>query len=238
MDRSDVTADLVDRETRRLLGTVERFTEGDVAAPSLCAGWSRAHVLTHLARNAEGIARASRAATSGTGETMYAGLAERDADIEAGAHRRADELAADVRDTARALAPELARVHPSELHDVRIERTPGGPTFWAANLLFMRLREVVVHHIDLDAGFGFDDLDQPDLTEIADLFLRDAVARLAAAEDPLHLTLRSDAGEEHVVGDGTIRVTGTLGALLRWLLRQDATGVRSDTALPELPPGG
>jgi maleylpyruvate isomerase len=238
MDRSDVTADLVDRETRRLLGTVERLTDGDVSAPSLCEGWCRGHVLSHLARNAEGIARASRAATSATGETMYAGPAERDADIEAGAHRRADELAADVRDTARALAPELARVHPLELHGVRVERTPGGPTFWAANLPFMRLREVVVHHLDLDAGFGFDDLDQPHLTEIAQLFLRDAVARLAAADDPLDLTLRTDTGEEHVVGDGTTRVTGTLGALLRWLLRQDATGVSSDTPLPQLPPVG
>jgi maleylpyruvate isomerase len=238
MDRSDVTADLVERETRRLVETTERLTDSDVSAPSLCEGWSRAHVLTHLARNADGIARGSRAATAGSGETMYAGAAERDADIEAGAHRRADELAADVRDTAAALALELALVHPRELHDVRVERTPGGPTFWAANLPFMRLREVVVHHIDLDAGFGFDDLDQPDLAEVADLFLRDAVARLTAADESLDLTLRTDTGDEHVVGDGTTLVTGTRGALLRWLLRQDPSGVSSDTALPQLPHGG
>jgi maleylpyruvate isomerase len=238
MDRSDVTVDLVDRETRRLLGTVDGLTDAAVSAPSLCEGWSRGHVLSHLARNAEGIARASRAATSATGETMYAGPAERDADIEAGADRSARELAADVRDTAAALTPELARVHPTELQDVRVERTPGGPTFWAASLPFMRLREVVVHHLDLDAGFGFEDLDQPDLAQIADLFLRDAVARLAAADDPLDLTLRTDAGDELVVGDGTTLVTGTRGALLRWLLRQDGSGVTSATALPRLPHGG
>lgn len=238
MDRSDVTAVLVERETQRLVGTAERLTDGEVSAPSLCKGWTRAHVLTHLARNAEGIARASRAATSESGETMYAGLTERDDDIEAGAHRLASELAADVRDTAAALGPELARVHPRQLHGVRVERTPGGPTFWAANLPFMRLREVVVHHIDLDAGFGFEDLDRPDLAEVADLFLRDAVARLAAADDPPDLTLRTDIGDEHVVGDGASVVTGTRGALLRWVLRQDQTGVSSDTPLPHLPDGG
>jgi maleylpyruvate isomerase len=238
MDRSDVTPALVDRETRRLLATVDRLSDTDVSAPSLCDGWSRGHVLTHLARNAEGIARGARAAASGTAETMYAGVVERDADIEAGARRSARELAADVRDTASALAPELARVHPDELQDVRVERTPGGPTFWAANLLFMRLREVIVHHSDLDAGFGFDDLDAPELAEVADLFLRDAVARLAAADYPPDLTLRTDVGDEHVVGDGTTLVTGTQGALLRWLLRQDPTGVSSPTPLPQLPHGG
>jgi maleylpyruvate isomerase len=238
MDRSDVTADLVDRETQRLLATVDRLNDGDVSAPSLCEGWSRGHVLTHLARNAEGIARAARAATSGTGETMYAGVAERDADIEAGARRSAPELAADVRETAAALAPDLARVHPRELRDVRVERTPGGPSFWAADLPFMRLREVTLHHIDLAAGFGFEDLDQPDLAAVADLFLRDAVARLAASDEAPDLTLRTDTGDEQVVGDGTTLVTGTHGTLLRWLLRQDETGVSSTTALPRLPHGG
>ena len=41
--------------TVSLLGTASRLRPGDETAPSLCAGWTRGHVLTHLARNADAI---------------------------------------------------------------------------------------------------------------------------------------------------------------------------------------
>ena len=50
-------------------------------APSLCAGWSRGHVLSHLARNAEALERVCAAATSGTGQTMYESDEVRDAEF-------------------------------------------------------------------------------------------------------------------------------------------------------------
>ncbi len=37
--------------------------------------------------------------------------------------------------------------------DGRFERTPGGPDFALANVPLMRLREVEIHHADLDAGY-------------------------------------------------------------------------------------
>ena len=33
----------------------ESWSDSDVAASSLCEGWTRGHVLTHIARNADGI---------------------------------------------------------------------------------------------------------------------------------------------------------------------------------------
>ena len=59
----------------------------DARAASLCEGWTRGHVLTHVARNADGLAALVRSAVDGTGETMYASPEQRDADIEAGADR-------------------------------------------------------------------------------------------------------------------------------------------------------
>jgi hypothetical protein len=40
--------------TGRLLRTASRLSDADVRAPSLLPGGSRGHVLTHLARNADG----------------------------------------------------------------------------------------------------------------------------------------------------------------------------------------
>ncbi|MFF5405182.1 maleylpyruvate isomerase N-terminal domain-containing protein [Streptomyces misionensis] len=40
--------------TGQLLGTASKFSDADVRAPSLLPDWSRGHVPTHLARNADG----------------------------------------------------------------------------------------------------------------------------------------------------------------------------------------
>ena len=79
--------------TTALLATAAEMD--DLAAPSLCGGWSRAHVLSHLARNADGLMRLVRAA-GGSGETMYDSAQSRDADIEAGAARSRDLILADL----------------------------------------------------------------------------------------------------------------------------------------------
>src|SRR6266511_2471447 len=45
----------VDQATEALLRTAEALDDGAVAAPSLLPGWTRGHVLTHLARQADAI---------------------------------------------------------------------------------------------------------------------------------------------------------------------------------------
>ena len=135
-----------------LLHTARTLDSG--RASSLCAGWTRGHVLTHVARNADGLAALVRSAVDGTGETMYTSPEDRDADIEAGAGRPAAELVDDVERTARALTEQLARLGPEQA-EVRLERTPGQFLVKGKNIPFMRLRELVYHHVDLLAGFGF-----------------------------------------------------------------------------------
>lgn len=203
----------------------------DVAAPSLCAGWSRGHVLTHLARNAEAIARMCRAVVDGTGETMYPSDAARDADIEAGAAREPAVQAADVRASDELVAAALARVGP-EHADRQAERTPGGQLVPGGRLAFMRLREVVLHHVDLDAGFGFADL-EPDLVEV---LLREEVDRLRSVPDPPDVTLRTTEGDEWTVGLGSVEVRGTRTGVLAWLARGLTDGVTANP-LPRLPGG-
>jgi maleylpyruvate isomerase len=219
----------LDRQTARLEATTDRLD--DVSSPSLCEGWSRGHVLTHLARNAEGIAALVRAAVDDSGETMYASAEARDADIDAGAGRPVEEQARDVRDTAAAVGAELRRLRP-EHGETRLERVPGVRFIPARHLPFMRLREVVYHHVDLDAGFGFADVDAPLLV----VFLDDEVKRLRRCDPAPDLTIRTTEGDEWTVGLGTTTVSGDRASVLGWLARGLTDGVSADP-LPHLPEG-
>jgi maleylpyruvate isomerase len=60
-----LTADLatLDDHTARLVSTARALD--DSSAASLCDGWSRGHILSHLARNAEAIGRLAEWAVSG-----------------------------------------------------------------------------------------------------------------------------------------------------------------------------
>ena len=58
------------------------------SVPSLLPGWTRGHVLTHIARNADSFVRVLEAARQGEVVTQYeGGVAGRNAAIEAGATR-------------------------------------------------------------------------------------------------------------------------------------------------------
>ncbi len=217
------------RHTERLVDTA--LTLEDSSAPTLCAGWTVGHVLSHVARNADALAALVRAAVDGTGETMYRSPEDRDADIDAGAGRSVAVLAEDVRSTGAAVNPLLARLGP-EHADVMVERVPGVPFAPAGRLPFMRLREVVYHHVDLDAGFGFEDV-EPDLTR---LFLDEEVARLGRADSPPDLTISSAEGGRWTVGSEGDVVSGSGAALLGWLARGATAGLDA-TSLPPLPDG-
>src|SRR3954466_11276826 len=62
----------LDDATDRLLRTVGSLGELDIRAPSSLPGWTRAHVLAHLARNAEALANLLRGVRTGTPAAAYA----------------------------------------------------------------------------------------------------------------------------------------------------------------------
>lgn len=219
----------IDEHTGRLVSDARACD--DLSAPSLCEGWTRDHVLNHLARNAEALVRLVGAAVDGSGRTMYDSPESRDTDIDDGVGREASVVVADVEETAAELAPHLRRLAP-EHRDVVLERTPGGPTFRGGMLPFMRLREVVYHHVDLDLGFGFDDLE----SDLQVTFLENELKRQQGAADAPSLRIRTDEGDEWTLGAGDTIVTGSRAGVLAWLARQDESGVRAD-ALPVLTKG-
>ena len=144
--------DRIDLATQRLLGTARILTEPDLRAPSLLAGWTRAHVLAHLARGADAMRNLLASVRSGQERPAYVSAEARQADIEHGAGMRADELMADLADSAMALRT-MARQLPDEGWQVPVRILDSVP-FPADQLLTRRLVEVELHHCDLGAGYG------------------------------------------------------------------------------------
>ena len=223
---------LLAHETGLLLGTAADLNDETVRAASLCEGWTRAHVLSHIARNADGLANLVSWAVTGKPVAMYESPQSRDADIEAGSTRSAQEIFTDLKESAaRFAAAATGLAGPPEHAEVQM-RT--GRTVLGGQLPTLRLMEVVFHHVDLDAGYTFADAD-PGFVRRA---IRNAVERMRNSGQAPAVSLRGDDGETWSIGDGAQEVTGTNAAVLLWLARGDETGVSSEDALPGLPAWG
>jgi maleylpyruvate isomerase len=139
-----------------LLQDVHRLTDEDVRRPSLLPDWSIAHVLAHLARNADSHTRMLRAAAGGEIADQYVGgVAGRAADIEQWAGRSAGDIAADL---GRAV-DELERCWATAANGAwqGHGRLTTGQVTPTDDLPFRRWREVVVHHHDLGLDYSWAD---------------------------------------------------------------------------------
>lgn len=137
---------------RRLLVTVAALTKAQARRPSLLPGWTVAHTLTHIARNADSHTLMFEGAARGEVWDQYPGGAEqRAADIEAGAASSSSDLADDVRTSIGRLEAAWASTTDA-VWAAGKGRTFGGETP-LAELVFRRWREVEVHHHDLGLAF-------------------------------------------------------------------------------------
>lgn len=221
----------VDDATARLLRTVAGFDAADVAAASLLPGWTRGHVLTHLARNADAFVNLLTAARTGEPIPMYASADARTADIEAGAGRPLAALLDDLRRSSERFA-EAVDAMPVEAWAATVE-TRRGP--WpAATLVWGRLREIEVHHVDLTAGYR--PADWPEA--FGQRLLHEVATGLADRPDAPAMVLRIDGvRHELVVGDpeGTPTITGPAPELAAWLIGRSAGEVLTVTPDGPLP---
>ncbi|MBF4767905.1 maleylpyruvate isomerase family mycothiol-dependent enzyme [Nocardioides agariphilus] len=222
---------LLAEATQRLVRTVDSLDDDDLDGPSGLPDWSRAHVVAHLALNAEAMTGVLRGRIAGEPTTMYVSDERRAADIE--------ELAvaerAELRERFLAgttLVPDAVDRLPDEFWTETFERTPGGRRIRFAAIPGMRLREVEIHHVDLDAGFS--------PTGWSDAFaahLIDAMVKRAPSHESFRV-LATDLATTWVIGDdpdetGTA-VSGPAGDLAWWLTgRPPADSLTSTTgALP------
>jgi maleylpyruvate isomerase len=198
-----------------LRGMMLRMGDDAFAARSALPDWTRAHVLTHVARNADALGNLIQWARTGTPTPAYASREQRDADIATGAKRAPAEIRADVLASSDRLAA-VVRDTPAQAWSATVQ-SPKGEPIPAADILWWRAREVWIHAVDLDAGASFADLPRPMLHEL----LTDAAETFAARPDFPRLLLRpSDESRTWAVGEGegAIEVRGPVAELAAWLL--------------------
>jgi maleylpyruvate isomerase len=134
---------------RQLLADVSAWGDVEMALASGLPGWSRGHVLTHLARNADSFLRLLTAAGRGEVADQYpGGVAQREGDIERGSTRPATEVLADL-----ATACEVVETAFADADEASWSGSGRGlaspPVFELSELPLRRWREVEVHRGDL-----------------------------------------------------------------------------------------
>lgn len=215
----------------RYLGALTELSDEDVRAPSLLPGWTRGHVITHLARNADAFCNLLHWAETGVETPMYESQEQRDADIEAGAGRSAHDLRVDASASAGRLLQAINELDVRH-EDVLVSRTRGSRPFPARDVALMRRVELEVHHADLDLGFSHRDWDPRFAHALVDRVMEDR------ADGPAMVLRSTDTDglwKYGVPGQGP-DITGGAADLAWWVLgRGDGEGLTSDAdVLPEL----
>ncbi|MFF7131660.1 maleylpyruvate isomerase family mycothiol-dependent enzyme [Streptomyces sp. NPDC008196] len=212
--------------TERLLTAAAKMDNASVTESSRLPGWSRGHVLAHLARNADALVNVLR------GRPMYPSGEARDADIERDAPRPLDVQLADLRDSAARFQEEGAA--PADWS--RTVELRNGVTDSASRVPFRRWVEVELHHVDLGIGYDLEDLPEEFLEREID-FLAE---RFRGHPDVPALLIEQDAGPGiRTGGDGELSlvVSGRPADLLGWLAgRRDGSALTvHGGTLPALP---
>lgn len=143
------------------LGTTLFVQAADLGAtgldvPSGLPGWTRKHLVAHVAANADALGHLVHWAATGERTPMYASPEERAAGIERGAGMPAAELTAWLRRGAEELAGSTSALSDEQWRSPVV--TAQGRTVPATELPWMRAREVCVHAVDLENGPTFADL--------------------------------------------------------------------------------
>jgi maleylpyruvate isomerase len=206
-------------------GMVDRLPDDAFAEESALPSWSRAHVVAHLARNADALVNLLTWARTGVETPMYPSRAVRDAEIEATAAKPPSQLRSDYVAACDRLAAAVEGM-PADAWPVEV-RNGQGVTVPASVVPWMRAKEVWVHGTDLRAGLGFADLPADFCTALVD----DVLGLFESREQQLDVTIVA-TDVDRTWGDGDTRVEGPVAAVAAWLTRSDASGLTGDVPPP------
>ena len=238
--------DLLTTATQRLLGSTIVVTDEEWARPCGLPGWSRGHLATHLARQADGFSRLVGGVRSGVPHQMYASPEARAAEIEDGADRTGLALQTDLDASAGRLAEAFESLDRAEPAGVGGDGP--GSTGWSATvelrgglvvparlLPLGRLFEVEIHHVDLGIGYEVTQIEP----EVAEWLMEWIGFRARARDEFPRVELHADSGFTSTlgqVGPGLV-VHGSAPALVGWLtnrLEPDAVDGTRGLRLPSL----
>ena len=148
---------IVESAFDQVLGALVDITDDDVRGRSRLPGWTRAHVITHLARNADGNRNIVEGALDGEERAQYpGGVEQRAGEIDAGARRSPYELMEDLRVSQSALVDRWRALTDAQWSCTGVWLSAGRQSIDAS--VPSRRRELLVHVVDLDLGVHPSDL--------------------------------------------------------------------------------
>lgn len=215
----------IETGTSLLDRALDALDDAQFAEPSALPGWSRAHVLAHLAGNARALLNLVTWARTGIETPMYSSPEQRRTDIEHGAALPPAALRADVRATAAALDDAMAGLDDRAWSGP--VRTAQGRTVAAGEIPWLRAREVLIHPVDLNAGVTFADAPADFLVALVDDVV--ATRRATAGHPALVLSAGNRAWEIAGTGEPGSVEAPSIAALAAYLTGRDRS------AGPEIP---
>ncbi len=236
-DRARSAHLLLRRAWERLHAEVAALDEDAYAAPTLLPGWTRAHLITHLARGADALVNLLTWARTGIEHQPYASRADRAADIEAGAHRLPQVVREDLHAACGRFHAAVAQVADDEWAGV-LTTDRDLP---AAEVVELALVEAWLHLVDLGTGVGWDDIPGPALERVLGHAARPHLAAGPGRVVPVVAELPdgSQRGWELTIVNETGRsgeVRGSAARVLAWLSRGETSGLAGEP--PRLPAWG
>lgn len=241
LDDKNRDGDLLDHELPRRLAWVQRGAElffehldtiddAEFSRETALQGWTYAHLVGHLGYNARALSRLLQWARTGVKTPMYASTEARNQEIESAAELSARELRTLARESDAQLRADLAGLS-RDAWLTEVVTAQGRPVP-AAEIPWMRTREVWVHAVDLRNGVTFEQFPGALLDEL----LSDITGMWQRREQPPAVRLlptdRDRSWEVSLPGREQIELSGTAAALVGWGTGRGRAGVSSSTEVP------
>lgn len=223
---------IVAQGTDHFAGQLAALTDRDLGAPSLLDGWTRGHLVAHLAFNAIALCRLLDWAATGVESPMYTSAAARNTEIEDGARLPVWEQRELFAHHTAQLAQKWEQL--PEAAWTAMVRTAQGRSVPASETLWMRTREVWIHAVDLAGGATF--------SAVPKVVQSTLVDEIAAGWQQQGWEVAVDKGAADRASVTIVRpeqrqpsqVSGPLSAVLRWMSGRGALGV--SPSAPAAPP--
>ena len=230
----------VQTATDRFLASISDLDADAIAAPSLLPGWTRGHVCAHVTGNAESLINLLTWARTGIETPAYPPGDGRERAIEAGASRSPSEHVAGVRSSADQFARAVEQL-PPDRWDAEVTWR-GGAVAPVRGVLWARLRELEIHHVDLGLAYAPAHWDE----DLSGHIMANVTGGFRALDPAPAFDLHAvDTDQRWQLGDSRAKVvvSGAQAALLAWLIgRSSGDGLSADdldgqgTQLPVPPP--
>jgi maleylpyruvate isomerase len=201
---------------------LNELPDAELDGGTLLPGWTRRHIVAHVGYNARAIARLIEWAATGVETPMYSSPEARDHEIEFGATLSPIALRHLFDHSAVHLNVEW-RDLPADAWHHKV-KTAQGRTVPAEETVWMRIREVWIHAVDLDNGATFTDIPAPVLERL----LTDITGawHTRGTGTGLLVKVRGTGLSfgDTIATDPTI-ITGPLPAVVQWAAGRGTTGI-------------